>query len=277
MKKRLNMILFFVGICLLSAVTGAANNYVDWNGNFWLTVPDGWDKVDYNIVDQYLSMMDTSSEIYRYQALFAPIESKPFISGPYLVITFDSTGKLSDRESDSMLMMIARSYSKDVYNAPIVNLMTDLVPGQPKINHEQKTVSILTEMAYRPEAKKKLWQYMKFNDRGLITLYFYCPDSLYAKDKPVFDKVVQSLSFAGLREASGQGKITFTNVKGADSAASNIAMQQPEDGDSIPLANENKLIEHGSYPLYIALIVAGLIALYLLWRFVLSPKSRSGG
>ena len=49
-------------VVILSAVTGpgvSAENYVNWKGGFWLTVPESWEKVDYRIFDRFLAYTDT--------------------------------------------------------------------------------------------------------------------------------------------------------------------------------------------------------------------------
>jgi len=202
-------------LLLLGAVGPAgAANYVNWKAGFWFTIPEGWDKVDYRVVDRYLSMTDTSRDIYGYEAVYAPAASALFMEDAYLVVTFDSTGPLSLASTDSLLNGIAKSYGKEVFNAPIVSRMTDLIPGQPVVDRAAKEVSVLTEMAFRPEAKRKLWLFMRLNDAGLISLYFYSPDSTFARNKPTFEKIIKSLSFENLRQAAGNEQVTFTEVRG---------------------------------------------------------------
>jgi hypothetical protein len=164
-------------------------------------------------------MTDTSREIYGYEAVYAPASNAVFMQDAYLVITFDSLGALSPTSADSILNTIAKTYGKEVFNAPIVNYMTDLTPGQPVVDRAAKAVSVLSEMAFRPEAKRKLWLYMRLNDRGLISLYFYSPDSTFSRNKPIFEKIIKSLSFDNLRQAAGNEQVTFTDVSGEKAQA----------------------------------------------------------
>jgi hypothetical protein len=214
MKTRIMMTVIAAMLLLGAVGPAAAANYVNWKAGFWFAVPDGWEKVDYMLVDRYLSLTDTSREVYGYEAVFAPASAAIFMEDAYLVVTFDSTGPLSPAGSDSLLNTIAKSYGKDVFTAPIVSRMSNLTPGQPVIDRAARAVSVLTEMAYRPEAKRKLWLYMGLNDRGLISLYFYSPDSTFTRNKPTFDKILQSLSFDNLRQAAGNEQVVFTEVGG---------------------------------------------------------------
>jgi len=255
-----------ISACLPAHST--AENYVNWKGGFWLTIPEGWDKVDYRIVDRFLAMTDTSRDIFNYEVVLAPEASRVFAEDAYLVVTFDSTGKLSSAEADSVLEGIAESYASSVDDAPIVQLMSDLIPGQPRINREEKAISVLSEMAYRPEAMKKLWLYMKLNDRGLISLYFYSPDSTYTQNKPVFDRIVESLSFENLKEAAGSEKATFTDIGGDD-------LNDPEIESGTGISKENGKTEEGGSMKNVLLIAVVIIIVFgLIWNFVIAPRTR---
>ncbi len=204
-----------------------------------------------------MAFTDTTREVFNYEAVFAPEDSRIFAEEAYLVITFDSTGDLSKREADSILRAIASSYSTEVYDAPLVQLMTDLVPGKPKINLSERSVSILTDMAYRPDAMKKLSLYMRLNDRGLISLYLYSPGSTFADNKKIFNDIVGSLSFDNLKEAAAQGELTFTAVSGNDVPATTTDFSN---GDNAFF--QNKLLY--------ALIV--IVVFGLLWNFIIAPR-----
>jgi len=246
---------------LFMASSPRADNYVNWKGGFWFAVPDQWEQVNYAVVDRYLSMMDTSRDIFDYEAVFAPAESRVFSEDAYLVVTFDSLGPLTQKQDDSILTTIAQTYSSVIEEAPIVNYMSDLRAGHPQIDRAKKVVSVISEMAYQPDAMRKLWLYMRLNDNGLISLYFYSPESTFKENMSTFEEIVNSLSFTGLKEASEE-ELTFTQV-GAGS---------PDEGASEPSAgSEEKTGKSGNWIPYAALVV---IVLYLIWRFAIAPKMR---
>ncbi len=244
---------------LFFASAPRADNYINWKGSFWFELPDHWEQVNYAIVDRYLSMMDTSQDVFDYEAVFAPAESKMFAEDAYLVVTFDSLGELTPHEADSVLTTIAKTYSSVIENAPIVNYMSDLRPGRPQVDRAKKVVTIISEMAYRPDAMRKLWLYMRLNDRGLISMYFYSPDSTFKENMSTFEEIVNSLSFTGLKEASSE-ELTFTDVGAGNPEAGAPASSSGEGGKSGA---------SGSWIPYVAL---GLIVLYLIWRFAIAPK-----
>jgi len=259
--------LVVMGLLMLGSGV-SADNYVNWKGGFWFEIPEGWEKVDYSLVDAFLRMTDTSREALNYEVLFAPASSMPFSEDEYLVVTFDSTGPLSQHQSDSILQDIAESYSSDVYDAPVVQLLSDLVPGKPKMNRAQRSVSVLSEMAYRPEMMKKLWLYMRLNDRGLISLFFFSLDSTFNEHKPIFDKVVNSLSFENLKEAAGEEKPVFSSV-GGDSIAN---PEVPAGQSGSEATGEAKGVSNIRNILLYAVII--IIVFGLIWNFIIAPKMR---
>ncbi len=249
---------------LTMAVAAPAENYVNWKGGFWLTVPEGWEKVDYIIVDQLLAMTDTSREVYRYEAVFAPVESKLFIDDAYLVVTYDSTGPLTDRASDSILDNIARSYRTDTSPAPVAGQTADLVPGRPVIDRARKAVTVLSEIGLGPETGRMLRLYMRLNKTGLISLYCYGPDSTFSKYRPTFDGIIASLSFENLREAAGPQTVVMTDVSGDKAAAS-------EGGQG---AGRSSGIMGGKLKNTLLAAVVVVIAGALLWILVVAPRMR---
>lgn len=265
-ENRLIIILAIVAI-LISSGLASAENYVNFKGGFYFQIPEGWDKVDYRVVDYYLSYSDTSREVLNYEAVYAPLANARYMDQVYVVVTFDSLGTLSNRESDSILSAIASSYSRDIFDAPIVQMMTDLVPGKPRINRDQKAVSIMVDMAYNPESKKKLWQYMRLNDVGLISLYFYSPDSLFEEAKPVFDGIVSSLSFENLRQAASDANAVFTEV-GRVSEIDDEPIDWDDDGKG--------LFGSGSLSQILVIAVIAIVIFGLIWNFVIRRKKTDG-
>lgn len=249
-----------VGFLFLTSST-RADNYINWKGGFWFALPDHWEQVNYAIVDRYLSMMDTSQDVFDYEAVFAPAESRMFAEDAYLVVTFDSLGKLTQKESDSVLTTIAKTYSSVIEEAPIVNYMSDLRPGRPQVDRAQKVVTVVSEMAYRPDALRKLWLYMRLDDSGLISMYFYSPDSTFKENMSTFEEIVNSLSFTGLKEASTE-QLTFTDVGAGN----------PEAG--VPQSSSGEGGKSGASGSWIPYVALALIVLYLIWRFAIAPRVR---
>ncbi len=263
MKNRLILILAIVAV-LLSGSMVSAENYVNFKGQFYFEIPEGWDKVDYRVVDYYLSYSDTSKEIFNYEVVYAPSSSERYLDDAYVVVTFDSLGALSRAESDSILTAIASGYSRDLLDAPIVQTMSGLVAGKPKINRSERVVSVIVDMAHRPESKKKLWQYMRLNDVGLVSLYFYAPEAVFESRRPVFEKIVKTLSFENLRQAAAVDSAVYTEV-GRGSESSN---------EAIDWGGGEGSIWSGSSSRYLLIAVIVIVIFGLIWNFVIRRRKK---
>lgn len=259
-KRFLRIVVFALTVLLglAAAPAAVAENFVDWKGGFWFSMPDGWEKVDYKVVDRVLVTADTSREIFDYEGVFAPAGKKIFSSGGYFVVTYDSTGELTKRESDSILTTIGKTYSTDVFDAAVVEYMSDLVPGRPQVDLEKRTLSVLSEMAYRPEARTKMWLYLTLKNEGLLTFYFYSPDSLFERHKPLYDEVIASLSFEKLKEAAAGQSLTFTEVAGTAGLV---------DDEEAQAAEAVMNVRDWILGAVIVIIIFGL-----LWNFVIRPR-----
>ncbi|MEE9443417.1 MAG: hypothetical protein V3V99_12200 [candidate division Zixibacteria bacterium] len=260
---KIRVIIFLLLIVLILAAGVYAGNYVNWNGGFWLNFPDDWEKVDYRIVDRIFLPTDSTSGTYNYEAVFAP-KTSPYLDDAYVVIAFDSIGTLSKQEADSLLKDISNTYKQDIYKSRVVDQMSDLIPGQPRLDLNDKSITVISEMAYRPEAMKKLMMHMKLNDIGMVTLYCYSPDSTFESDKAIFDSVIASLSFENLKEAAAQEELKFTDVGKYDSL----------DNPSSSLSEEEAAEPVMRFKNWMLAGVIVIIAIGLIWNFVILPRRK---
>lgn len=259
-----NVLTVTLAVILCLSATAAGKNYVNWKGEFWLTMPDGWDKVDYREVDRILASTDTSSEVFNYEAVLAPTVSRPFTAGPYVVITFEPSGEMNDAQADSLLRNIAASYADDIFEAPAAARLSDLKPGQPRLNTEERTVQVLSEMAFSNSETSKLWLYLKLNHVGLIAFYMYCPESRYDEIEPLFESMINSLAFEGLKDAAGAESVKFTDVRGNETPP-----RVTGGNDDTVIAEGVTAVKNWIYIGIGVIIIAGLI-----WYLVIVPRRK---
>ena len=109
---------------------------------------------------------------------------------------------------------------------------------------------------------------MKLNDRGLISFYFYSPDSTYKQNKPVFEGVVNSLTFENLKEAAKEENVKFTSV-GGDSLGDPEIDPGREASEGATAAEGISNIRNILLYAVIVIVIFGLI-----WNFIIAPRMK---
>jgi len=259
--KRCRNILF--GLLLMVILIGnvAGENYVNFKGGFWISVPETWEKINYRIVDRYLMMIDTSRELLNYEAVFAPVESQPFIEDDYLVITFDSIGEVSASDMKSMLDELAELYTSRAQAGG----WNETMDSKAQIDYQQYSISVKSHMATE-NMKRRRWVYSRYTGTGVVTLDFYSLDSTFQDKLPVFEEIVGSLSFEGLREAA-QKEIKFSDVGSGDIA---------EDGESSGWSDADSGAGNTIMTVknIVIVVVVAVILFGLVWNFMIAPARR---
>ncbi len=190
----------------------AGKNYVSWAGNFYITIPEGWEQIDYQTVDAFLLSSKASEDVLSYDAVFAPSTSAPFFIGDYLILTVDTVGEMSQIQIDSVLKIMETTFGKDVKYYPVADFLADMKSNEPSYDTDQKLATVINDIVHRDQITKKLMLVTKFYDRGVANFYFYSPDSLFEQSKDTFRQIVQSFSTENIEAAAGKARVKVANV-----------------------------------------------------------------
>lgn len=223
-KPILNLLAVFTLIILtgfLSALTVSAENYVSYEGKFYITIPDDWTQVDYRTVDAFLTRNQASTETFQYEAVFAPKTSLPFFANDYLILNVDPVGEMSQESIDSVLTELKKIFGKSIKYDPVSNLMADLKSSTPVYDEKTKTVSILNRIVEKGQPVKKNLLVMKFYDQGIASFYFYSPDSLYEQSRQVLLDILNSFSTENYKDAAPKENLKIADVDKRDYEAEN--------------------------------------------------------
>ncbi|MDH4156792.1 MAG: hypothetical protein OEW00_05905 [candidate division Zixibacteria bacterium] len=201
---------------MLNPGSGAAKNYVSFDGGFYIAVPDSWNQVDYGTVDAYLLRNRAQGTSLQYEATFAPAVSEPFFAGDYLFLNVDTVGELSAADIDSVLSELQEVFGAGVKYAPVGWELTDLKSSSPVYDADKKLVTILNDVVQYDQPLKKNLMVMKFYQRGIASFYFYCFDSTYERSRPVFMAIVESFSTENLEAVIPQEDLKVVDVEGRD-------------------------------------------------------------
>ncbi len=202
-----------ITLCLLLIFTiVSAKNYVSLSGRFYVDIPEEWEKVDFKIVDEYLQRNKVGLEGFYYDAVFAPKSNDPFHNGNYLTITYEIRNELNDDQIDSVLNEMSRVFGNDVKYFPAADYLTNLNSNTPVYDKDQKVAYVINDVTQKSELFKKNLLFYKFYHRGIAKFYFYSPDSLFQKSKPIFENIISSFSSENIEEALPKEDVKIADI-----------------------------------------------------------------
>ncbi len=197
MKKLLFLIIVLlvsVGVASAQTDSDLSKSYVSLNGNFSINFPADWHQIPTGIVDQYLASKKAGRPLYDYDAVFAPTTSNPYYNGSYFIMGIEKVGNLSDKQIDSVLADLSKSFGKGLKYFPVANFMADIQTDAPNYDKETKTITIYNKIVQNETSIKNSLIVMKFYEFGIVNFYCYSMGDSFESDKDTFSKIVASLS-----------------------------------------------------------------------------------
>ncbi|MFZ5981427.1 MAG: hypothetical protein ACOYVF_12440 [Candidatus Zixiibacteriota bacterium] len=226
MKKTLMVlaILLFIG---LSAGALKAENFVSFNGGFFIVLPENWYQVDYKTVDFYLFSGQADEESFKYEGVFADRENVPFHNGAYLILTLELVGDQSNKQVDSVLKDLDSIFNDGKKYFPAGDLSTDLNADVPYYNRDKRTISVMTEITGDDSTVKKNVWVKKFYDKGIANFYFYSPDSTFQTNKALFNDILNTFQTENIETAAPKEKLELAKIRNEKNSADNVEKSIP--------------------------------------------------
>jgi hypothetical protein len=172
----------------------SAKTFISYNGQFHLSYPESWEQIDFRSVDFYLTQNNPNPSLLDYEAVFAPISTKPFYEEPYLLLTVDKIGESIGPVRDSVLASIAAGFSGHLDSVGSEQLLGRLVADQPLYVPDRQMIAVQTDIHEGRTVTKRNLLVVRFCQRGLVNFYFYAPDSLWTASLPTFFQIAQSFT-----------------------------------------------------------------------------------
>ncbi len=214
---------------IVGAVT--AEEYVSWRGSFHITLPEHFDQLDYGMVDGYLRANRADRSVLDYEAVFADTNNLSFPHGEYFLIALEKIIEPSESQIDSVLALVFQSFGMRIRYAPVTDFVTNLSSNKPNYSRDEKIASVITAVAQPDGTSKRNLMMIKFYEEGIVSLFYYAPDSLFDSGVEKMRGVIESLSTEDLDSAATRDKPKITSAR---------PMEKPdrasEDGNSIPVA-----------------------------------------
>ncbi|MEW6050029.1 MAG: hypothetical protein AB1644_03065 [Candidatus Zixiibacteriota bacterium] len=196
-----------------AASPSQATNFVSLNGKFYISYPADWKQVDFLTVDYFLAQSNAGQQTFQYEAVFAPADQVPFSDGPYLILTVDTIGNLTDRQIDSVLDDLSKGFGAPINRTTSGDPLTGLTVAEPRYDASAHLVTILSDIRELNQPLRKSLLAVKFYPGGTANFYFYAPDSLFARVTPVFRDILASFSTENIQAAMPKEELRLADSK----------------------------------------------------------------
>ena len=199
------------GLILLAVGIASAGTFVSLNGRFLVTYPDDWRQVTFAEVDLVLSMSNARNDTYAYEAVFAPTSSLQFQTGPYVILKVDTVGEMSQKQIDSVVAQLGKSFGGVVRTTSLEKFLTNATDNSPEYVPETQTVAVMSSLSDDDKNPKVSVLAMKFYNRGIANLYFYAPKTQLEQFKPIFKNILASFSTENIDAALPRENVKVAN------------------------------------------------------------------
>lgn len=213
MLSRMKAIAIALLVVALIVPTVSARNYVSLNGGFFVTYPDDWEQLDYVTVDAFLARRGVEAEMFEYDAVLAPSASSPFFAGDYVIITVDTVGELTEHQIDSVLSQMRDDFGAGITFQETDEFMVDITPDKPCYDKTTKTFAVLNEIQHGEDVTKQNLVMMKFYEKGIVSFFFYSPDSLFKTSTQTFQDIVTSFNTENIEAALPSEELKVADIK----------------------------------------------------------------
>lgn len=199
-------------LTLLFATVAWSAPYVSYNGEFSMQYPDNWYQVDYNTVDVFLYRHQVDSMAYKYEAVLAIEDFSPFFAGPYVMLSLDTVGTLSDDQIDSVVVHLAGDFEEKIYHMPTAEFLSEWRPNRPNYDQDSKIASFCTEVPGQGDHVMMNLIMMRFYEKGIASFFFYAPDTLYDAQVTVFQDIVNSISTDNYKQDAPKNEVEIADI-----------------------------------------------------------------
>jgi hypothetical protein len=252
MRNRFILISVILIVLLCISAQAEPKRYISFNGEFYFDYPEDWMQIDHRLVDHFLQLNKAGKTTLDYEAAFCPIVSDPFWSGPYFIFSTDTVGDLNQRQIDSVINNLSKSFGEGIKYFPVADFMTDLKSNAPSYDQDQKIITIINDIYEKQELLKRHLYAMKFYEKGIATFYFYAPDSIFDNSTKIFNEVLQSFSSGDLDAVLPKEKLEIADLDENDINKESVGIDD---------VDEDSLSTGSMIAIFVALLVVMIIVI----------------
>jgi len=177
--------------CLLLIGSIRAEVFESYNGRFYIEYPENWTQIDYVTAQFYIQQSAGTAE---FEAVFATAEANPWFTGPYLIVTVDTVGELSEDELEEVLENMEASFERARVDRTIEEFMNSPQPEIIAFDQEARTTLTISEVGDTSGVVRISLLAARYYRHGVANFFFYAPESLFAAALPAFKQAITSFT-----------------------------------------------------------------------------------
>jgi hypothetical protein len=244
-------VIFLILILLMPAVLfGKA--FVNWRAGYHITYPDDWHHVPYRTVNIFLASQDVSKAEFDYDAVLAMESDKPFFEVPYIFISTEPVGPLSNSQIDSVLKSISKEYGSEYFEGSLKNDIKFSL-SRPVYDKSLRAFAVKSRMTSE-FTDKILLEMRRFYDGGIAIFLCYSPKEMYLDARPALITMLNSFSTENLEKAVPKDSLKIVDLSERELSTYDDS-DIPEAGRSKGLSDKTRRI------IFIILLVAFILVL----------------
>jgi len=242
---------------VLFSTTAGANVFVDWRGGFHVTYPDEWQVVPYSEVSSFLESQGMNVISLDYDAVLGEKGLSPFYDGAYSFLVLHETGRLSDRQIDSVLRTTAKEQLLEITEGMIGEGM-GLSRGELVYDRNKQAMAIYSQIKTMTVEKEYL-ELRKFYEKGVALFLCYSPSERFGTTKKVFFGLLESFSTKDLEKVAPKQEVKIVDLSTREKLAAPAEEEKrPEPG------SETKKESSSKNNIYLILLVVVIAAIALM-------------
>lgn len=228
--KYLAMVALTISAFLLASERLQAKNYVNWAKEYYISVPDDWRIIERRNSTQFFQGFGDGETDFEYDVMITPLNVKPFYARGYLIISSDLTEDMDHETAEKTAEMMGEYFNRSLNVADKSGVMNLKHLVTPTYDRKTRTITQVSKILVSGSAQT-MTLYLKYYDKGVATLAFYTPDSVYNDYRSDIQAIAATFSSENLDQAAETESLNVVDVK-IDSVEESANIAQTSDKET---------------------------------------------
>lgn len=189
-----------------------AENYVNWAKEYYVFIPDDWRIIDRGNSTQFFQSFGDGKKFPEYDVMITPLRVLPFYAQGYLIISSDLTGDTDHETAEKTAKLIDEYFNRSLNMADSAGVMNRKQLVRPTYDRKTRTITQVSQILVAGSAQTMTF-YLKYYDKGVVTLAFYTPDSVYNYYRSDIIAIAASFGSENLEQAAETESLNVVDVK----------------------------------------------------------------